>query len=327
MLPITIALLTLASQQPPTPTFHAHIQDREYVEVRYQGKEKQNAVGRFMTAYDISDPKKREETYKPYLHIIDPETGQAITKGAGGEFTHHRGIFIGWNKLTVNGKTYDRWHMTGGEQVVKEATANHSLSSLGQSAYILAPKIVWTGTTRDEILIEESRTMHFIPAPTGAFVQVDFTSALKAVGGDTVFDGDPEHAGLHFRPTDATDRANTVYLYPKADANAHKDRDYPWVGMTYTAEGNKYSIVMLSHPENPTGTAWSAYRNYGRFGAFYKTTIKKEETLKIQARFVVYKGELPSPETIQMLWNSYAKKRETLVASTRKAAEQPAPKK
>jgi Methane oxygenase PmoA len=324
---LPLLLLALASPQQPAATFHAHVQWREYIEVRYPDKEKRNAVGRFMTAYDISDPKKREETYKPYLHILDPETGKPITKGAGGEFTHHRGIFIGWNKLTVAGKTYDRWHMTGGEQVVKEATSSSSLSSIGQSAAIHAPKIVWTGATRAETLIEESRTMHFMPPPTGAFVQVDFLSELKAVAGDTIFDGDPEHAGLHFRPTDATDRANTIYLYPKAGANAHKDRDYPWVGMTYTAEGQKYSVVMLSHPQNPTGTAWSAYRNYGRFGAFYKTAIKKDETLKIQARFVVYKGELPSPEAIQALWNGYTGKKEPLAASTRKPSEQPAPKK
>ncbi len=308
-------LLLALTGQPP---LQLGIAPGEYVGIAAQGK----PIGRFMMAYDSSDPKKLEETYKPYLHILDPDTGKPITKGPGGEFTHHRGIFIGWNKLTVAGKTFDRWHMKGGEQIVKEVGVDGSAPTT-----ISAPKIVWTGATREETLIEESRQMRFSPAPTGAFVQVDFSSELKAVAGDTVFDGDPEHAGLHFRPTDTTDRANTLYLYPKADANAHKDRDYPWVGMTYTTEGRKYSVVMLSHPENPTGTAWSAYRNYGRFGAFYKTAIKKDETLKIQARFVIYKDELPSPETIQMLWNSYAKKRETLVASTRKAAEQPAPKK
>ena len=65
--------------------------------------------------------------------------------------------------------------------------------------------------------------------------------------------------------------------------------------MTYTTEGQKYSVVMLSHPQNPSGTAWSAYRNYGRFGAFYKTAIKQNETLKIQARFVVTKAIFPAP--------------------------------
>ena len=322
LLPL-LALALFQASQPPIP--YANDFDKKYIEVSLVGKN--HLIGRFMRGYDISDHKKREETYKPYLHILDPDTGKPITKGPGGEFTHHRGIFIGWNKLTVNGKTYDRWHMTGGEQIVRQAGGITGHTNEGLKLIVNAPQIVWTGATREETLIEERRDMIFGPPPTGAFVQVDFSSELKAVAGDTVFDGDPEHAGLHFRPTDATDRANTVYLYPKAEANAHKDRDYPWVGMTYTAEGNKYSVVMLSHPSNPPGTAWSAYRNYGRFGAFYKTAIKKDETLRIQARFVVYKGELPSPEAIQALWNSYAGKKEPLMASTRKPAEQPAPKK
>ena len=315
-----LPLLLLALASPQTPFHYVHHFDKQYIEVSLEGKSR--LVGRFMMGYD---PNKREETYKPYLHILDPDTGKPITKGPGGEFTHHRGIFIGWNKLTVGGKVFDRWHMKGGEQLVKEA--NGVAGSTESGILITAPKILWTGTERDETLIEEARTMRFSPPPPGAFARVDFSSELKAVGGDTVFDGDPEHAGLHFRPTDATDRANTVYLYPKADANAHKDRDYPWVGMTYTAEGQKYSVVMLSHPSNPSGTAWSAYRNYGRFGAFYKTAIKKDETLKIQARFVVYKGELPQPEAIQALWSSYSGKKEPLASSTRKPAEQPAPKK
>lgn len=320
-----LPLLLLALAQAGQPSTYTHtVQDR-YIEASCEGKTR--VVGRFLTAYDISDPKKREETYKPYLHILDPDTGKPITKGAGGEFTHHRGIFIGWNKLTVNGKTYDRWHMVGGEQIVKEANGLSVADSNGPGALIHAPKIVWTGATRTDILIEEARQMRFAPAPQGAFAQVDFTSELKAVAGDTVFDGDPEHAGLHFRPTDSTDRANTVYLYPKAEANAHKDRDYPWVGMTYTAEGQKYSVVMLSHPSNPTNTLWSAYRNYGRFGAFYKTQVKQGETLKIQARFIVYRGELPEPQVLQALWNRYTGKSEPLPAFTRKPAEQPAPKK
>lgn len=299
--------------------FHSKHVAEQLIEVTYPGKTK--PVGRFMMAYDPSDPKKREETYKPYLHLLDPETGQPITKGAGGEFTHHRGIFIGWNKLTVAGKAFDRWHMIGGEQIVRQSNVSHLYDSQGMHALIFAPKVVWTGASRNETLIEESRTIQFSPPPPGAFASLEWTSALKAVAGDTVLDGDPEHAGLHFRPTDATDRKATLYLYPKADANAHKDRDYPWVGMTYTAEGKTYSIVMLSHPTNPTGTAWSAYRNYGRFGAFYKTTIPKGETLTLRARFLAYQGALPSADTIQKLWNDYAGKKDPLVGSTRKPAE------
>ena len=64
-----------------------------------------------MYAHDVSTPERRLETYKPYLHVFDADGTAPITKGAGGDFTHHRGIFIGWNKISVGGKTMDRWHM------------------------------------------------------------------------------------------------------------------------------------------------------------------------------------------------------------------------
>src|SRR5438045_8433646 len=70
-----------------------------------------------MDADDVSTPERRGETYKPYLHVFDAAGGGPITKGAGGFYTHHRGIFLGWNKIGVGGKTFDRWHMAGGDQV------------------------------------------------------------------------------------------------------------------------------------------------------------------------------------------------------------------
>ena len=37
--------------------------------------------------------------------MFDAACSAPITKGAGGDFTHHRGIYIGWMKIGVNGKT------------------------------------------------------------------------------------------------------------------------------------------------------------------------------------------------------------------------------
>ena len=83
-------------------------------------------------------------------------------------------------------------------------------------------------------------------------------------------DGDPEHAGIHYRPSDDLDRAKTTYIYPKEKRSLTSDLDYPWVGETFTlkASGKQYSVVEMNHSTNPKGTKWSAYRNYGRFGGF-----------------------------------------------------------
>ncbi|MEO7319308.1 MAG: DUF6807 family protein, partial [Chthoniobacteraceae bacterium] len=147
---------------------------------------------------------------------------------------------------------------------------------------------------------------------------------------ETVLAGDPEHAGLQFRPANEVARKETVYLYPKANAAPHKDRDYPWFGETFTLSGKRYSVVYLNHPENPKGAAISAYRDYGRFGAYFKTTIPAGGTANFRARFLVQSGELPTAEVIQKLWNEYAGATEPVPQTTTKPAEvskPPTPKK
>ena len=279
-------------------------------------------VGRYMYAHDVSSPERRLETYKPYLHVFDADGIAPITKGAGGEFTHHRGIFIGWNKMTVAGKKMDRWHMVKGDQIHQKFFALKA----GPEGASFTSLVRWTGETPDATAVEDERTMTFLPAPAPAYALVDFVSKVKAVGGETVLAGDPEHAGLHFRPAQEVDRKGTVYLYPVANADLEKDRDYPWFGETFTLAGNRYSVVYLNHPGNPKDAAISAYRDYGRFGAYFKTTIPAGETATFRARFLVQSGELPTAERIQKLWNEYAGTTEPVPATTTKPAAQPKPK-
>src|SRR5438876_264191 len=75
--------------------FSFHDETGEHLDILRDGK----IAGRYMYAYDKSTPERRLETYKPYLHVFDAEGKAPITKGPGGTYTHHRGIYIGWNKL------------------------------------------------------------------------------------------------------------------------------------------------------------------------------------------------------------------------------------
>ena len=144
------------------------------------------------------------------------------------------------------------------------------------------------------------------PAPAPARLVVDFTSKLKAVAGDLVLDGDPEHAGCQYRPAAEVDVKQTVYVFPKEKADPKKDRDYPWVGETYTLAGQRHSVVIMNHPENPQDTRWSAYRDYGRFGAFPKVPVKSGATLTLRYQFVIADGEMLPAEAIQKIYNAYS---------------------
>lgn len=234
---------------------------------------------------------------------------------------------VGWMKITVNGKTVDRWHMKGGEKLtgeIKVADIEHQKFSemkSGADGATIISLTHWQGPDNGEVMLEEERTMSFLPAPKPAYAMIDFTSKLKAVAGDTKIDGDPEHAGLQFRPASEVDVAKTVYIYPKENAEPHKDRDYPWVGETFSLKDKIYSVIYLNHPSNPKGTAISAYRNYGRFGFFFKGSIKKDEIFNTKARFLIIAGEMPSADFIQKAWNDYAGMSEPIPKFTIKPAE------
>src|SRR6476469_221382 len=62
---------------------------------------------------DESSPQKREETFKVFHHVYDPSGKFLVTKGVGGLYTHHRGIFYGFMKATYGKNTVDIWHCKG----------------------------------------------------------------------------------------------------------------------------------------------------------------------------------------------------------------------
>ena len=94
---------------------------------------------------------------KVFYHVVAPDGKQTITKGPGGKFPHHRGIFIGWNKINHNGKRHDLWH-------VKNTTQKH-VSFMKQDAVqgetSVISRIDWIGTEGKAVLEEtRSATVH-----------------------------------------------------------------------------------------------------------------------------------------------------------------------
>ncbi|HEX8912986.1 MAG TPA: DUF6807 family protein [Humisphaera sp.] len=271
----------------------------DHLDVTLDGK----VVARYMYAHDTSTKERAAETYKPYLHVFDAEGTAPITKGAGGDFTHHRGIFIGWNKITYDGKAYDRWHMKGGD-IVHQKFAGQKADA---DAATFTSVTGWQADGPDKLILTEERTTTIRRAPAGAGrVVIDFTSKLTPTAADLTLDGDPEHAGIHFRPAQEIVRQETAYVYPKEKAEPHKDKDYPWVGENFTVRGKRYGVVEFSHPSNPAGTRWSAYRDYGRFGAFPKAEVKKGESLTVKYRFLIADGEVPAADVVQKIYDDFA---------------------
>ena len=52
----------------------------EHLSIHWGGK----ILGQYQLAYDSSSKERLHDTYKPFLQLLDPDTGQAITQGCQG---------------------------------------------------------------------------------------------------------------------------------------------------------------------------------------------------------------------------------------------------
>jgi hypothetical protein len=244
---------------------------------------------RYMYEFDVSTPEEKHDHYKVYCHVLGPD-GKPITKGPGGKFTHHRGIFLGWAKIKFGGKGYDLWHMKNG--FLKHG-GFESMES-GPDANTIVAKISWEAADGTKIL-SEKRTIK-VHQNDDAYLTVDFVCDITAEG-DVAINGDPEHAGFQYRPhNDVVGNKSATYVYPEGVTKVQAERDMPWAAMTYTLGDAKWTVQHMNHPDNPKGTRYSAYRDYGRFGAFPVKDLKKGEAFQLKYRIRITKGEAPGRE-------------------------------
>ena len=272
-------------------------------------------VARYMHAYDDSSPESRLQTYKPFLQVLD-EAGKArITKDVEGKFTHHRGHYIGWSKLKHKGSTYDLWHMKKAQQVHKAFAEQKN----GDDESSFVSEVNWLAG-EDTVLLTERRHYDFTKPARGGYLLFTFTSKLTAAA-DIELNGDPEHAGIQFRPHETTTGSETIYYFPGEVADVKAARDLPWVGETYTFGDKTFTVFAFNHPDNPTGTRISAYRDYGRFGFFPVKKLKKGETLTVKYQYLVSAGVMKDVNVIHDLYCTFAGQKTPVPPLTEKWAQ------
>ena len=81
--------------------------------------------------------------------------------------------------------------------------------------------------------------------------------------------------------------------------------DLPWTAMSFGLKGTDYTVQHMNHPGNPSPTEYSAYRGYGRFGAWFQGTIPKGEILKIKYRLWISTGEIPTREKMARKYTAF----------------------
>ena len=278
----------------------------KYMDITHKDKN----VFRYMyEKIDNTDKKRREITYKPYHHVYDKDGKDFITKGPGGQFTHHRGIYYGFAKCSYpkeGGGTAkaDTWHCHG------DAFLSHEGFTVQEAGPVYARqrvKIDWHGAG-GAVFANEVRELTFIMV--GDKKIVDFASSLSSELEFVNIDGDPQHAGFQYRASNEVNtktKKQTYYIRPADGKDAPgKTKNWPgnkdmtnleWKAQSTVIGGNRYSVTYLDSHDNPKPSFFSE-RDYGRFGSYFKTKITKDKPLNIRYRLVIENAEIEPAQPV-----------------------------
>jgi Methane oxygenase PmoA len=288
-------------------SFTWHDTPGEFTELRFA----RQPVLRYVDhPFDDSTKEKREETFKVYHHLYDPSGKAIMTKGPGGLYTHHRGIFYGFKATyeAADGKkvTADTWHCPAPSGDPKkpslEAHLEHEKILSSEAGPVLGRhrvQIGWFGRDKERFAVEE-RELTVYNVPGGQFVE--FASKLTPVKGTVKLDGDPQHAGFHFRAVNEVDKnkGQTYFLRPFGkgemgkETNFPQDKqmaDLPWNAMSFVVGDKRYTAAYLDRPENPKEARYSE-RSYGRFGSYFVAECSDKKPLTVAYRLWLQEGEM-----------------------------------
>lgn len=280
-------LFAIALASAAQPTVQIVEKKDEYVEYVLGNK----PIWRFVTpAYD---PKRHAETYKPYLMIYDFHGQDFLTKGAGGQYTHHRGVFFGCNKLQAEGKSYDFWHML----------------DLSRQEIAGPNQVDWKRADGTPLISETREWTTTMRSPRERLL--DFRITLRATRGAVRLDGDLQHAGFHFRAAqEVAEKENATFLLPpdfRGDLKEAEKNAPRWACMLFEVRGKQYGAMLMNHPDNG-GQYQLSTRAYGRFGFFcpYDLVADKPRTLRY-CLYLFDAAQKPKAEALEAEYQEYVK--------------------
>lgn len=233
------------------------------------------------TAVGGFDGKSHETTFKSFDHLYGAG-GRCLTKGPGGQYSHHRGAFVGWSKTAHHGRTDDFWHGRDGAHYLSEPLEDISLTRTTARVRRTSRWIGADGSTA----LRDTREVWIHAADEGERI-FDYTITLEAVDGAVGLDGDPQHAGFQLRAAEEVQESKCVYVRPEGAMTTGNDvwENCGWVAGKFTVEGAPHLVLHADHPDNPASVY--STRDYGRFGAFFRGRVEPGDPLVVRYRVVV----------------------------------------
>ena len=308
--PVRWAATLTQSDKPSKLTFTWENTPDKYLDLFFDGKHV------FRYDYKLDDYIEKEKTLtartRAFYHIYDLQGENMITNDGpeDGLYPHHRGIMIGWTYTGFKGENYPFWGMQDlNVQKHIEFKKNIAGPVLAQTEAL----IQWNDSSGNTI-IEELRQATIYRQSSPDILLMDFTSNLRALNGPVTLDGNADHGGVQYRAhndvaIDAPGSKKAHYYSTQnidsIDSESSPDYNLPWVAMSYGLNNKTYSILQMDNPKNPDPTIWSAYRDYGRFGPFFRKNLDANETLSIQYRFWISEDEMPDRDVLSSKYATY----------------------
>jgi hypothetical protein len=256
-------------------------------------------VWRDMVKYDPAD---RDATYKVYTHVFATSGDGFITKGPGGKYPHHRGIFFGFKAFDGQTPLGDYWHCPDVTQRHVKYLTDREFT--GPVAARVASVTDWVGKDEKPVARDTREWTTWRIGPK-AFVYDYEITVESLIGKPIKLGGDAHHAGFHFRAAQEVADAKgadgkaggAVYTRPTSAKHTGNDiwTDCPWVHCSFDVQRHHYEVTHLDVPGNPTPTTYST-RPYGRFGAFFTTEVPADKPLKLSYRLVIGQNGAPTDE-------------------------------
>ncbi len=288
-----------------SPEFKWHDDLSTQAELQYGDK----GVLKYMyEALDDASDHRRSDTCKVYHHVFSPDGNQLVTKGPGGLYPHHRGIFYGFNRIEYADLKADTWHCQNGEsQVHAQAVVKIGGPVFGRDINL----IMWNGRDGKPFAKEFRQLTAY---KIGQATLIEFHSILETLDGDITLDGDPQHAGVQFRASqhvaDVT-KNKTFYIRPDGTDQPGSYRNWSetanetelnkahqnlrWNAISFFVDDQQFTCCYLDHPENPKPAMFSE-RDYGRFGSYFKHQLTSKKPLAVQYRFWLQEGKMSVAE-------------------------------
>jgi len=249
-------------------------------------------------AHEPYDTARTKETSKVWHDVFAPD-GRRITKGLGGEFEHHRGLFFAFHKTVHAGRTLDFWHCRNGES--QQDVGICDVTDLGLDNDFRAVAIEWRDAT-GKAVVRERRALRALALDARTW-RFDFVSELRA---DELvsLSGDPHHSGCQFRAlaefAEKDGKKVTFVRPPNATAHANDEwTDCAWMAMVLPLDGEAVTVLRCEMPGNPVPVRWSS-RDYGRFGSTFAHTLQPGAPLRVSYAWIVSLGALDEASCAQL---------------------------